>query len=70
MLILKPLPVAKNRDVPCEIITKKKSLKIVIYYAFGRFRSVASVVLQAGLYLFGGAAVAQWLTFRHRASSI
>jgi len=32
---------------------KENSLKIILYYAFGTFRPVASVVLQAGLYIFG-----------------
>jgi len=47
--ILKRLSVAKNRNAPHEIITKN-SLKSILYYAFGRFRPVASVVSQAELY--------------------
>jgi hypothetical protein len=52
-LILKRLSLAKNLECSPRNYYKENFLKIVLYYAIGKFRPVASVILQAGLYLFG-----------------
>jgi hypothetical protein len=52
-LILKRLSVTKKQERSPRNYHKENSLKIILCYAFGTSRPVASVVLQAGLYLFG-----------------